>query len=142
MNVINIKNKKAGYEYMLFDTYIAGIQLRGTEIKSIRQGKASLAESHCAFEKNELFIKNMNISEYSHGNIFNHEPARTRKLLLNHRELRKMHTKVKEKGFSIIAKRLFVNERGFAKMEIALAKGKKLYDKRESIKERDIMRSM
>ncbi|MBC8344542.1 MAG: SsrA-binding protein SmpB [Bacteroidetes bacterium] len=142
MDKINIKNKKARFEYILFDTYVAGIQLNGTEIKSIRQGKVSLAESYCAFENEELFVKNMNIAEYSHGNIFNHEPNRPRKLLLNRKELRKLHIKVKEKGFSIIAVRLFLSQRGLAKLEIALAKGKKLYDKRESIKERDLSRSV
>jgi SsrA-binding protein len=141
MKTINIKNKKANYEYILFDTYIAGIQLKGTEIKSIREGKASLKESYCAFENDELFVKNMNISEYSHGNIFNHNASRTRKLLLSKRELKKLQTKVKEKGYSIIVTRLFLSERGFAKLEIALAKGKKIYDKRESIKERDLSRS-
>lgn len=137
---INIQNKKAYFEFHIIDKFIAGIQLKGTEIKSIRQGKVSLVEGYCAFENNELFIKNMNIAEYSHGNRYNHEPKRSRKLLLNSRELYKLNTKVKEKGLTIVPLKLFLTERGFAKLEIALAQGKKIYDKRESIKDKDMKR--
>ena len=141
-NKVEIKNKKARFEYHILDDYTAGIQLKGTEIKSIREGKVSIKESHCAFIGEELFIKNMNIAEYSHGNIFNHEPTRDRKLLLTSRELRKIHTKVKEKGLTIVPLRLFISNRGLAQINIAVAQGKKLYDKRDSIKERDIERDM
>jgi SsrA-binding protein len=134
---VNIVNKKARHEFLIFDSYVAGIQLTGTEIKSVREGKVSLAETYCLIEKGEVFVKNMNISEYSHGNIFNHEPKRTRKLLLTGREIRKLAATVREKGFTIIVLRMFINGKGYAKVEIALAKGKKLYDKREAIKEKD-----
>jgi SsrA-binding protein len=137
----NIVNKKAFFEYHIFDKFVAGIQLTGTEIKSIRQAKISLVDSYCQLINGEAFVKNMNISEYSHGNINNHEPRRTRKLLLTKREIRKLDSKVKEKGFTLVITRLFINERGFAKVEIAMAKGKKLYDKREAIKQKDIKRS-
>ncbi|MFC2137987.1 SsrA-binding protein SmpB [Bacteroidota bacterium] len=137
LNVINIKNKKASFNYEFIEKLVAGIQLTGTEIKSIRQGKASLVDTYCFFKDNELWVKNMHITEYSHGNIYNHEPKRDRKLLLTSRELKKYEKKVQEKGFTIIAIRLFVNERGLAKVEIALAKGKREYDKREDIKQKD-----
>jgi SsrA-binding protein len=136
----NIVNKKAYFEYHISDKFIAGIQLTGTEIKSIRLSKVSLVDSYCQITNGEAFVKNMNISEYSHGNIHNHDPRRTRKLLLTKREIRKLDTKVKEKGFTLVVTRLFINERGFAKIEIAMAKGKKLYDKRETIKQKDIKR--
>jgi SsrA-binding protein len=139
-NTVNIVNKKARHEYFILDTYVAGIVLLGTEIKSVREGKVSLAETYCIIEKAEVFIKNMNIAAYTHGNIFNHEPKRTRKLLLTAREIRKLDGKVKEKGFTLVVTRLFINDKGLAKVEIALAKGKKLYDKRDSIKERDMDR--
>ena len=138
---INILNKKARFEYILLDKYVAGIALKGTEIKSIRDGKVSLAEAYCMFSGNEIYIKNMNIAEYSHGNIHNHDPIRPRKLLLEKRELKKLHTKVKEKGLTIIPTRMFINERGFAKLEIALAKGKNIHDKRDTIKERDMKKT-
>ncbi len=134
---INILNKKARHEYILLDNFIAGVMLTGTEIKSVRNGKVSLREAYCTFKKNELYIINMNIAEYSHGNIFNHEPKRDRKLLLSKRELKKLRVKTNEKGFTIVPVRMFINERGLAKIEIALAQGKKLYDKRESLKEKD-----
>lgn len=140
MRRIEIVNKKARFEFFLIENYTAGVQLKGTEVKSIREGKASLSESYCAFEGEELFIKNMNISEYSHGNIFNHEPTRSRKLLLTGKELRKIRNKVKEKGLTVVATRLFFSQRGFVKIEIAMARGKKIYDKREAIKERDLNR--
>ncbi len=140
---INIKNRKAKFEYHILDKFEAGIQLLGTEIKSIREGKASLVESYCYFKGQELFIKNMNIAEYSHGNINNHEPLRERKLLLHKRELSKLKDNLEKGGNNtIIPLRLYINDKGIAKMEIALATGKKLYDKRESIKEKDIKREM
>ena len=140
---INIKNKKARFEYELLDTYVAGIVLAGTEIKSIRLGKASITESFCEFnEKGELFVINMNIEEYIHASHFNHKPKSERKLLLNKRELQKWHKSVKVSGNTIVPLRLFINQKGLAKLEIALAKGKKLYDKRETIKDRDNKRTL
>lgn len=137
---INIKNKKAFYQYLLFDKYIAGIELKGTEIKSIRTGRVSLAEAYCTMEEGELFIINLHISEYQFGTYNNHEPKRTRKLLLTKKELKKIGSKINEKGYTLIPIRLFINDKGFAKLEIAVARGKKLYDKRESIKKKDIER--
>ena len=141
-NQIKIKNKKAFYEYFITDKIIAGIQLSGTEIKSIRTGKVSLQESYCSFIGDELFVVNMHIAEYKYGTHYNHEPKRSRKLLLTKRELKKLGIKVKEKGFTIIPVFLFINEKGLAKLEIGIAKGKKLYDKRETIKTKDIKREM
>jgi SsrA-binding protein len=142
-NTVNIKNKRARFEYELLDTYTAGIVLSGTEIKSIRLGKASIAESFCEFNtKGELFVVNMHIDEYSHGSYYNHRPRAERKLLLNRRELKKWHRQVKVSGYTIVPLRVFINDRGLAKMEIALAKGKKLYDKRETIKDRDNKRNL
>ena len=139
---VNIKNRKASYEYQFIDTFVAGIMLVGTEIKSIRNNKANISDAHCVFNGNELFVKNLHIAEYNNGGQNNHEPKRERKLLLNKQELKKMLGKVKEKGNSIIPIRLFINEKGKAKLEIALAKGKKVYDKRESIKEKDQKKDM
>lgn len=139
---INIKNKRARYEYFLEEKLIAGIQLTGTEIKSIRYGKASLQESYCVFIGDELFVRNMHIAEYELGTYNNHEPKRDRKLLLNKRELRKLKSKVNEKGYTIVSVSLFINEKGLAKLEIALAKGKHTYDKRASLKEKDIKRDL
>ena len=140
---IDIKNKKARYQYEIIDTYIAGIVLSGTEIKSIRLGKASIAESFCEFnEAGELFVINMNIEEYSHASHFNHRPKAERKLLLNKKELKKLHKEVKATGLTVVPLNLFINERGFAKLRIALARGKKLYDKREVLKERDTKRDL
>jgi len=141
-NKIKIKNKKAFFEYFISDKFVAGIVLTGTEIKSIREGKVSLEEAYCAFKEDELFVINMHIAEYKFGTYNNHEPKRDRKLLLNKKELKKLTNKVKEKGFTIIPILLFVNEKGLAKLEIGLAKGKKLYDKRESIKTKDNKRDM
>ena len=141
-NKINIKNKKAFFEFFLEERYEAGIQLRGTEIKSIRTGKASLSESFCAFRNNELFVFNMQISEYEKGNIYNHEPKRTRKLLLSKKELKKLETKVNERGFTIIPTHLYINDKGLAKLEIALAKGKHTYDKRHDLKKKDLQREI
>lgn len=140
---INIKNRKAGFAYELLDTYIAGIVLSGTEIKSIRLGKASIAESFCEFnEKGELFVINMQVDEYTHASHFNHKPKAERKLLLQKKELQKLRREVQTSGLTIVPLNLFVNDRGFAKMKIALAKGKKLYDKRETIRDRDNKRNL
>jgi len=139
-NNINIKNKKIYREFQLEDKLIAGIQLVGSEIKSIRAGKASLVDSYCHFEHGELWLTGMHIAEYRLGTHWNHVPTRERKLLLNRKELTKMHKKVKEKGLTIVAVRLFINNESLAKVEIALARGKRLYDKREDIKRRDISR--
>ncbi len=140
---INIKNKRARFEYELLDTFTAGIVLSGTEIKSIRLGKASITESFCEFsELGELFVINMQVDEYSHGSHYNHKPKASRKLLLNKRELKKLFKEVKTSGLTIIPLNLFLNDRGLAKINIALAKGKKLYDKRESIKDRDNKRNL
>ena len=134
---INILNKKARFSYDLMDAYTAGIVLTGTEIKSIRASKASIAESFCEFnDSGELFVINMTVQEYDHGNHFNHRPKAERKLLLNKKELRKLEKEVKNTGLTIIPTKLFINEKGFAKLKIALAKGKKLFDKRETIKDR------
>ncbi len=139
---INIKNKKAYFNFEILEKFIAGIQLKGTEIKSLRQGKASLADSWCYFLENELWIKNMRISQYDHGSHYNHDPYRDRKLLLNRKELNKLEKQVREKGLTIVVLRLFLNERGLAKAEIALVRGKKQYDKREAIKQKDLKRDM
>ncbi|QLE03024.1 SsrA-binding protein SmpB [Galbibacter sp. BG1] len=142
-NNVNIKNKKARFEYEVLDTLVAGIVLSGTEIKSIRQSRASIAESFCEFnEDGELFVINMTVEEYTHATHFNHQPKSARKLLLNKRELKKWHKDVKVSGNTIVPLKLFVNDRGLAKMQIALAKGKKLYDKRETIKDRDNKRNL
>ncbi|MBU2650025.1 MAG: SsrA-binding protein SmpB [Bacteroidetes bacterium] len=139
---IRIRNKKASFQYFLEERFVAGIQLTGTEIKSIRAGKASLAEAYCAFRNNELFVVNMHIAEYEMGNIYNHDPKRERKLLLTRRELKKLQIKINERGYTIVPTVLFINEKGLAKMEIALAKGKQLFDKREDIKKRDVSREI
>lgn len=140
---VNIKNKKARFEYELKDKYTAGIVLSGTEIKSIRLSKASISESFCEFNENgELFIVNMQIDEYAHGSHYNHKPKAERKLLLNKQELKKLRKEVNTSGYTIIPLNLFLNDRGLAKLNIALAKGKKLYDKRETIKDRDNKRNL
>lgn len=140
---INIQNKKARFQYEILDKYIAGIVLTGTEIKSIRSGKASITESFCEFsEKGELFVVNMTIQEYAFGNYYNHKPKATRKLLLNKKELKKLGKEVQNTGLTIIPLNLFINDKGFAKLNIALAKGKKLFDKRETIKDRDNKRNL
>lgn len=139
---INIRNKRSTFDYELMEKFTAGIVLVGTEIKSIRLGKASLVESYCYITNNELWIKNMNISEYFYGSYNNHETRRERKLLLNRKEIKKLDRKTKESGLTIIPVKLFVNERGFAKLQIALAKGKKQHDKRQSLREKDDKRQM
>lgn len=139
---ISIKNRRASFDYSFIEKYIVGIVLVGTEIKSIRQGKAALVDSYCYFKGGELFIKNMNISEYTEGNVYNHEPTRERKLLLSKQELHKLQKKMKDQGLTIIPLTLFTSDSGYAKLEIALAKGKKLYDKREDLKTKDLNREM
>ena len=140
---VNILNKKARFSYDLLDSYTAGIVLSGTEIKSIRASKASIAESFCEFnDHGELFVINMTVQEYDYGNHFNHKPKAQRKLLLNKKELKKLEKEVNIKGNSIIPLRLFINEKGLAKLDIALGKGKKLFDKRDTIKDRDNKRNL
>ncbi len=140
---INIQNKKAKFQYEILDKYTAGIVLSGTEIKSIRNSKASIAESFCEFnDRGELFVVNMTIEEYKYGTHYNHRPKAERKLLLNKRELKKLNKEVQNTGLTIIPLRLFINENGLAKLVIALAKGKKLYDKRDTIKDRDNKRNL
>lgn len=140
---INIQNKKARFEYEILDRYTAGIQLTGTEIKSIRQSKARITESFCEFNENgELFVINMYVEEYSHGTAFNHLPKSERKLLLNKRELKKLQREVQNKGLTIIPLKLFLTDAGWAKLDIALCRGKKKYDKREAIKDRDNKRNL
>lgn len=140
---INIQNKRARFEYELIEQYTAGIVLTGTEIKSIRLSKASISESFCEFnERGELFVVNMNVEEYAWGTHYNHRPKAVRKLLLNKRELNKLEKEVKNAGLTIIPLRVFITDKGFAKLVIALAKGKKLYDKRETIKDRDNKRNL
>lgn len=141
-NRINIKNKKAYHNYELIERYTAGIQLQGTEIKSIRQGKVSLGESYCVFHKNELFIRGLQIAEYAWASYNSHEPGRERRLLLNRKELNKLQRKVKESGLTIVTLRIFISDYGYAKLEIALAKGRKEYDKREVLKKKDTQREM
>jgi SsrA-binding protein len=140
-NII-IKNKKASHDYEFLEKFIAGIQLSGTEIKSIRLGKATIADSYCFLNKGELFIKGMHIAEYWWGNLNNHDPLRERKLLLTKRELRKIERKIKETGLTIIVLKVFINDRGLAKAEIAISKGKKEYDKRETLRRKDATREM
>lgn len=142
MQKINIKNKRASFEYEFIEKFVAGIQLFGTEIKSIRAGKAGLVDSYCYFSRSELYVKEMHISEYKFGSYYNHEEKRERKLLLNRKELNKLERKTKESGLTIVPTRLFINDRGFAKIEIALCRGKKHYDKRESLKQRDHKREI
>ena len=140
---VNIQNKKARFQYELLDTYTAGIVLTGTEIKSIRNSKASITESFCEFnDAGELFVINMTIEEYIYGTYYNHRPKAERKLLLNKKELKKLLKEVQNTGLTIIPLRLFINEKGYAKLDIALAKGKKLFDKRETMKDRDNKRDL
>ncbi|MDD4189941.1 MAG: SsrA-binding protein SmpB [Mangrovibacterium sp.] len=139
---INIKNRRAFFDYDILEKFVAGIQLAGTEIKSVRNSKASISEAYCRFAGNELYVVNMNISEYDFGNINNHEARRDRKLLLNKKELEKLQKKTKESGFTIIPLKMFINDRGLAKLEIGLAKGKKTFDKRETLKQKDARRDM
>lgn len=137
---IEIKNKKAWYEYFLLEEFTAGIVLSGSEIKSVREGKVSIAEAYCFLHQGELFIRNMHITEYRHGGYSNHEPKQDRKLLLTRRELKKITVKTVEKGLTIIPLLLFISDNGYAKVKISIARGKKFFDKRDSIKSRDIER--
>ena len=137
---IEIKNKKAKYEYEFIETFTAGLVLTGTEIKSIRQGKASIMEGYCRVMNHELYVLNMHISEYDKGGFVNHQPTRQRKLLLQKKEIKKIEKKLKDVGLTVVPTRLFISDSGFAKLNIALAKGKKLYDKRESLKQQDTKR--
>jgi SsrA-binding protein len=142
MSKIDIKNKKARYLYEFLDDYTAGISLTGTEIKSIRNGKASIMEAYCVMEKGECFVRNMYIAEYENGTHYNHEPRRDRKLLLNKIELRKLEKKLKNEGLTIVASRLFINPKNLAKLNIHLAKGKKVHDKRQDLKDKDNKRDL
>jgi SsrA-binding protein len=139
---VEIVKRRASYEYQFLERYEAGIVLQGTEIKSIRRSNANLNDAYCYFKRGELFVKSLFIAEYEFGTHANHEPRRERKLLLRGGELRKLERRVKERGLTIIPFRLFINERGFAKLEVALAQGKKTHDKRESIRDKDIKREM
>jgi SsrA-binding protein len=139
---INVKNRKATFEYELIEKFVAGMQLAGTEIKSIRNGKVNLSDAYCQFYSGELYATNIHISKYEMGTHSNHEAKRDRKLLLNKKELQKLDRKTKESGFTIVPTRLFINDRGLAKLEIALARGKKMYDKRETLKQKDSKREM
>src|SRR6476620_5426073 len=139
---VNIQNRQARFEYEILDKYTAGIVLTGTEIKSIREGKVTLQDGYCYFNNGELFVKGVNISPYAQGTHYNHEATRERKLLLKRSEIKKLEGKIEEQGLTLIPTRLFINDRGFAKIEIALGRGKKLHDKRDSIKERDAKREL
>ncbi len=139
---VEIRNRRASFEYAFLETYTAGLVLTGTEIKSIRQGKVNLQDAYCLFLGEELFVRQMSISAYSEGTYNNHDPLRDRKLLMTRRELRKLSEKLKDQGLTIVPVRLYTSPRGFAKLDIALAKGKKLFDKRDSVKERDVTRNM
>lgn len=139
---MEINNRKAYFEYHIETKYIAGMVLSGTEIKSLRAGKASFNDSYCFFHNGELFVRSLHIAEYSFGTIHNHEPMQERKLLLQKKELRKLENKIKEKGFTIVPLKIFISDKGFAKMEIGLGKGKKIYDKRETIKTRETDREV
>src|SRR4030042_108932 len=141
-NTINIRNKKAWFDFEILEKFVAGIQLTGTEIKSIRLGKASLVDCYCYFNDNELWVKGMRISEYDQGSYNNHDPYRDRKLLMHRKELNKLEKRVREKGFTIIALRLYMEENGLAKIEIALGRGKREYDKRETIRTKDMQRDL
>lgn len=139
---LSFRNKRASFEYFLFDEYVAGLQLTGTEIKSIRDGKVNIADAFCSFLGDELFVRNMHIAEYTHGTYNNHDTKRDRKLLLNRRELKKLIGKLNEKGFTIIPTELFINEKGHAKLRICLARGKKFFDKRDTIRKKDVQRDL
>ena len=139
---VNIRNKRATFDYEIIEEYVAGIVLVGTEIKSLRLGKASLVDSYCYFERNELWIRNVNIAEYTWGTCNNHVPKRDRKLLLNRKELNKLQRSLQDRGLTVVGLRLFLNDRGLAKVAIGLARGRKAYDKREYIKENDAKREM
>jgi SsrA-binding protein len=140
--MIEIKNRSAYHEYFIDAKYEAGVVLVGTEVKSIRSGKVSFNDAYCIIHKGEVWVKSLHIAEYSHGNINNHDPMRDRKLLLQKREIRRIESKLKEKGYTLVPLRIFINDKSLVKVEIGLAKGKKLHDKRESIKQKDVEREM
>ena len=137
-----IRNRQAYYDYFIEDKYDAGMVLTGTEVKSLRAGRASFNDSYCYFHRGEMWVKSLHIAEYSHGTSSNHDPLRERKLLLNKKELRKIESKIKEKGITVVPLRIFFSEKGIAKMELGLGKGKKIFDKRDTIKQRDNEREM
>lgn len=139
---LNILNRKAEYEFLILEKFSAGIMLTGTEIKSIRQGKVNMSDAYCTFTGKELYVLNLHIADYNRSSFYKHDTKRPRKLLLKKQEIKKIHTKVKEKGFTIVPVRMFVSDTGYAKLDIALAKGKKTYDKRESIKDKDVKREI
>jgi SsrA-binding protein len=139
---VNIKNRQASFQYELLDKYVSGIALKGTEIKSIREGKVNLQDGYVFFSNDEAFVRGVNISPFAQGTHYNHEAARERKLLLKKTEIKRLKAQVEEKGLTIVPTRLFINDRGYAKLEIAVGRGKKNHDKRESIKERDIKREL
>jgi SsrA-binding protein len=141
-NDINIRNRQAGHEYELLDRYVAGMVLRGTEIKSIREGKVNLQDGYCYTSHGELFVKGITITPYAQGTHYNHEAGRERKLLLKRSEIKKLEGKMEEKGLTVVPTRLFINDRGLAKIEIAVGRGKKLHDKRDSMRERDAKREL
>lgn len=139
---MELSNRKAYYEYHIEAKYIAGLVLTGTEVKSLREGKASFMDSYCGFNDGELYVRSLHIAEYSYGSVYNHETVRERKLLMQKRELRKLEGKIKDKGYTIVPLRIFFSEKGLAKMEIGLGKGKKVFDKRETIKSRETDRDI
>ncbi|MCG8474840.1 MAG: SsrA-binding protein SmpB [Cytophagales bacterium] len=139
---VNIKNRRASFEFSFLEKFVAGMVLQGTEIKSIREGKVALGDAHCYIKNDELFVKQMHIAQFSEAKHFNHEETRERKLLMHKREIKKLEKKLQEKGLTIVPIRLFISSKGFAKLEIALAKGKKLHDKRNDIKDKDLKRDM
>lgn len=141
-NKVTLRNKQARFNYEILDEYIAGMVLKGTEIKSLRMGKANLNDGHCYFSKGELYVKGLNISAYEQASFANHDPVRERKLLLKKKELTKLEKKLNEKGLTVVPLKLFINERGFAKLLIGLAKGKKIHDKRDSIRDKDMKREL
>jgi SsrA-binding protein len=141
-NTVNIENRRAKFDFQFLDTFTAGLVLKGTEIKSIREGKAGLADSYCFFKNDELYVRNFHIAEYQDASFYTHEPTRERKLLLSRQELNKLIKKVKDQGLTIVPVKLFINENGYAKLNIALAKGKKAFDKRDDIKKKDLEREM
>lgn len=142
VNMAELKNKQAYHEYFIDTKYEAGMVLLGTEVKSLREGKASFNDSYCLVQKGEIWVKSLHIAEYSHGTVNNHDPVRDRKLLLEKREIKKIESRLKEKGYTLVPLRIFFSSKGLAKMEIGLARGKKMHDKRETIKRKDVEREM
>jgi len=141
-NTVNIENRRAKFDFQFLETYTDGLFIKGTEIKAFREGQAGLADSYCFFQNDELFVRNFHITEYADASFYNHAPLRERKLLLSRQELNKLQKKVKDQGLTVVPIKLFINEKGFAKMNIALARGKKAFDKRDDIKKKDLEREM